>query len=106
MGVRGLLVYCADYKCAHWFKIDAGRWPDQVRLSAFGAQLADAAARISGRTLMKRLGPPCAQDRSDELRHAAVQTFKSIVAASVSLIGSRSPVATQARRLFAISVRL
>jgi hypothetical protein len=32
-GVRGLLVYCSDYKCSHWTKISADRWPDHVRLS-------------------------------------------------------------------------
>jgi len=30
MGVRGLLVYCADYKCAHAVRITADRWPDGV----------------------------------------------------------------------------
>src|SRR3954451_16825417 len=33
MGVRGLLVYCCDYKCSHSGKISADRWPDHVRLS-------------------------------------------------------------------------
>ena len=28
-----LIVYCADYKCAHSVVIDAGRWSDDVRLS-------------------------------------------------------------------------
>jgi hypothetical protein len=32
-GVRGLLVYCADYRCAHAVRISADRWPDQIRLS-------------------------------------------------------------------------
>ena len=32
-GVRGLLVYCADYKCSHWTKISGDGWPDDVRLS-------------------------------------------------------------------------
>src|SRR6266702_8746511 len=32
-GPRGLLVYCADYRCTHHVAIDADRWPDQVRLS-------------------------------------------------------------------------
>jgi hypothetical protein len=32
-GVRGLLVYCADYKCAHAVRISGDRWPDHVRLS-------------------------------------------------------------------------
>jgi hypothetical protein len=32
-GVRGLLVYCADYRCSHSVAISADRWPDQVRLS-------------------------------------------------------------------------
>jgi hypothetical protein len=32
-GVRDVLVYCADYKCAHWVKMNADRRPDRVRLS-------------------------------------------------------------------------
>jgi len=32
-GVRGLLVYCADYKCAHAVRISGDRWPDHIRLS-------------------------------------------------------------------------
>ena len=32
-GPTRLIVYCGDYKCAHSVVIDAGRWPDHVRLS-------------------------------------------------------------------------
>jgi hypothetical protein len=32
-GVRGLLIYCSDYKCSHSTVINDDRWPDQVRLS-------------------------------------------------------------------------
>jgi hypothetical protein len=32
-GVRGLLIYCSDYKCSHWTTISGDRWPDGVRLS-------------------------------------------------------------------------
>ena len=32
-GVRGLLVYCSDYKCSHGTAISGDRWPDDVRLS-------------------------------------------------------------------------
>jgi hypothetical protein len=32
-GVRGVLVYCADYRCSHGTAISADRWPDDVRLS-------------------------------------------------------------------------
>jgi hypothetical protein len=32
-GVRGLLVYCCDYRCSHSTAISADRWPDGVRLS-------------------------------------------------------------------------
>jgi hypothetical protein len=36
-GVRGLLVYCSDFKCSHGTAISGDRWPDAVRLStAFG----------------------------------------------------------------------
>jgi hypothetical protein len=26
MGVRGLLVYCSDYRCSHSIEISADRW--------------------------------------------------------------------------------
>jgi hypothetical protein len=32
-GVRGLLVYCCDYKCSHLRAIGGDPWPDDVRLS-------------------------------------------------------------------------
>ena len=32
-GVRGLLIYCSDYKCSHSTSISGDRWPDHVRLS-------------------------------------------------------------------------
>jgi hypothetical protein len=25
-GVSGVLVYCADYRCSHWTRLDADRW--------------------------------------------------------------------------------
>ena len=31
--VRGLLIYCSDYRCSHWTAISGDRWPDDVRLS-------------------------------------------------------------------------
>ena len=33
MGVRGLPIYCADYRCSHSIAISGDRWPDHVRLS-------------------------------------------------------------------------
>ena len=32
-GVRGVFVYCADYKCSHSTAISAERWADDVRQS-------------------------------------------------------------------------
>jgi hypothetical protein len=32
-GVRGLLIYCSDYKCSHLITMSGGRWPDDMRLS-------------------------------------------------------------------------
>ena len=32
-GIRGILVYCADYRCSHSVEIDADAWSDDVRLS-------------------------------------------------------------------------
>ena len=33
MGVRGLLIYCADYRCSHSIAISGDAWPDDARLS-------------------------------------------------------------------------
>jgi hypothetical protein len=32
-GLRGLLIYCSDYKCSHSIAISADQWPDHLRLS-------------------------------------------------------------------------
>jgi hypothetical protein len=31
--VRGVLIYCSDYKCSHHIAISADQWPDDARLS-------------------------------------------------------------------------
>ena len=33
MEVRGILIYCADYRCSHSISINGDSWPDDVRLS-------------------------------------------------------------------------
>jgi len=33
MGVRGLLVFYADYQCSHSIAISGDPWPDDLRLS-------------------------------------------------------------------------
>ena len=32
MGVRGLLIYCADYRCSRSIAISGDAWPDDARL--------------------------------------------------------------------------
>ena len=32
-GVRGVLIYCSDYRCSHHIAITADQWGDDVRLS-------------------------------------------------------------------------
>jgi hypothetical protein len=32
-GVRGPLIYRADYRCSHWVELSGDRWPDHIRLS-------------------------------------------------------------------------
>jgi len=51
MGVRGLLVYCADYRCSRSIVISGDDWPDDVRLS-------DIEPRFVCRACGKR-GPTC-----------------------------------------------
>jgi hypothetical protein len=38
-GVRGLLIYCSDFRCSHSTAISGDRWPDDVRLNPFGSWL-------------------------------------------------------------------
>jgi hypothetical protein len=37
-GVRGILIYCADYHCSHSIAISGDDWPDHVRLSDMRAR--------------------------------------------------------------------
>src|ERR1700686_5909784 len=37
-GVRGVLIYCSDYKCSPSTSISADQWPDHVRLSDLEAR--------------------------------------------------------------------
>jgi hypothetical protein len=41
VGVRGLLIYCSDYKCSHMVTMSGDRWPDALRLSACDKRCAD-----------------------------------------------------------------
>jgi hypothetical protein len=47
-GVRGLLIYCSDYKCSHSTAISGDRWPDQVRLSDLEARFVCRACGTDG----------------------------------------------------------
>lgn len=38
MGVRGILVYCANYRCGHSLMLSADLWPDDLRLSDLEAR--------------------------------------------------------------------
>ena len=48
MGIRGLLIYCADYKCSHNVAISADQWPDDVRLSDLEALFVCQACGLKG----------------------------------------------------------
>jgi hypothetical protein len=30
IGIRDVLIYCADYKCSHSIEMNADQWPDRV----------------------------------------------------------------------------
>ena len=52
MGVRGVLVYCADYHCGHSVALNADCWPDGTRLS-------DIEPRLVCKACGKRGAPTC-----------------------------------------------
>jgi hypothetical protein len=53
MGVRGVLIYCADYRCSHSIALSADQWLDDLRLSdiepRFICRLAASVAQTCGR---------------------------------------------------------
>jgi hypothetical protein len=57
-GVRGILVYCSDYKCSHSIALRADRWADGIRLSdiepQFVCKCAASAAPTCGQTSIGR----------------------------------------------------
>src|SRR4051794_11286905 len=48
MGVRGVLVYCSDYKRSHRTAISDDRWSDDVRLSDLEPLFVCQSCRIKG----------------------------------------------------------
>jgi len=61
MGLRGALVFCADYRCGHSVALSADRWADDVMMYACltlsrgsSAKLVVGAAPTSGRILSCR----------------------------------------------------
>ena len=50
MGVRGLLIYCADYRCSHSIAISGDAWPNNAKLS-------DIEERFTCRVCGKRGAP-------------------------------------------------
>jgi hypothetical protein len=50
MGVRRLLVYCADYRCSHSIAVNADQWPDDLRLADIEDRFTCAACGKRART--------------------------------------------------------
>jgi hypothetical protein len=47
-GVRGLLIYRADYKCSHSIAMNADQWPDDTRLSDLAERFTCSACGTRG----------------------------------------------------------
>jgi hypothetical protein len=55
-GVRGLVVFCADYQCSHSVKIDTSQWGDDVRISDLEPRFVCKACGHTYGTWMTRYG--------------------------------------------------
>jgi hypothetical protein len=74
-GVRGLLIYCSDYKCSRSTAISADRGPDDVRLSdierLFSCQgLRPERLRTSAQTFTAKRRPDARDVRTTQPRNA------------------------------------
>jgi hypothetical protein len=67
IGVRGVVVHCADYKCSHSVKLSAERWADDVRLSD-----------IEGQFTCTKCGKRGAEVRPDFKRERKAPTKRTI----------------------------
>ena len=96
-GVRGLLIYCADYHCSHSIEISADRWPDHVRLSDLEPLFVCLGMRpreapISGQTL---IGTNSQRPAAPYRRSRAARHFKN---SSKSFLRASADAGTTSRR--------
>jgi hypothetical protein len=47
IGVHGLLIYCADYRCSHSLAISGDGWPDDIRPLLISSSVSSAEAAAS-----------------------------------------------------------
>jgi hypothetical protein len=75
MGVRGVLIYCADYHCSRSVALSADRWPDEVRLSNIEPRFICAACGKRGAEVRPdfSLAILCGLVRRNDRRHAECQ---------------------------------
>ena len=55
-GVRGLLIYCSDFRCSHSTAISGDRWGDDVRLSDLEPRFTYQACGQSAARMFGRIG--------------------------------------------------
>jgi hypothetical protein len=58
MGVCGILVYCADFRCSHCVAMSADEWPDDVRLSDIEPRFVCKACGKRGADVRPDFGKP------------------------------------------------
>jgi hypothetical protein len=56
-GVRGVLVYCSDYRCSHSIAMSADRWAGDLRLSDIERQLVCTACGKRGADVRPHFAP-------------------------------------------------
>ena len=85
MGVRGVLVYCADYHCSHSMAMNADHWPDDVRLSNLEPRFV---CRACGRLQLEQ-----AADRCDGSPGRKSPASESMARVGVKVIHAQRPKA-------------
>jgi len=93
-GVRGLLVYCADYTCSHSLAISGDQWPDDMRLSdldpkfvcpACGKRGADVRPDFSWDKARSPVSSSAATERAKVRRPVTAMPAKNFSCASMAL---------------------
>jgi hypothetical protein len=86
-GVRNVLIYCADYECSNWIRVNTDQWSADVRLSDLENQFTCTVCGRKGAEVRpdfgwntRLLSKPCAKPLREPWAEIRVSSKRSYLA--------------------------